>query len=57
VTEFGSGEKTLGADEKERRTVRSRVPKSQRKELMMRATSRVRPAKAQIDFRRDVRGD
>jgi hypothetical protein len=57
VTKLGSEEKrTLTADEKERRTVRSRIPASQRKELMMRATSRVR-AKAQIDFRRDVRGD
>jgi hypothetical protein len=57
VTQFGSGEKrTLGADEKERRTVRSRIPKAQRKELMMRAISRVH-AKAQIDFRRDVRRD
>jgi hypothetical protein len=55
VTEFGSGEKkTLSAAEMERRTVRSRIPVSQRKELMMRATSRVH-AKAQIDFRRDVR--
>jgi len=56
VTQFGSGEKkTLSAAEKERRTVRSRIPKSQRKELMMRATSRVHAA--QIDFRRDVRRD
>jgi hypothetical protein len=47
----------LTADEKEIRTVRSKIPKSQRKELMMRATSRVRAAKAQIDFRRDVRRD
>jgi hypothetical protein len=58
MTPFGSEEKrTLSADEKERRTVRSRIPASQRKEHVLRAISRVRPAKAQIDFRRDVRGD
>jgi hypothetical protein len=57
VTKLGPEEKrTLGADEKERRTVHSQIPKSQRKEHVLRAASRVR-AKAQIDFRRDVRRD